>query len=444
MNPEIIFSPLVDLLLKSTAVLALAMSMARLLRRASAASRHLVLLAAFILLLFLPLTKMAAPRWGLRIPLPRVETPATGEASPSAGLSFSEKRSHWLALDLNWRSMAVAGWLAGIVLLLGYRVAGSLQFRAFQARSRVVNSDRVISLARRIAGENHSNVELRESDTAPSPMTWGIWRPAILLPFGAQKWSDEHLIAALLHEWGHIRRRDCLARLLAQMASAIFWVNPLVWMALRRLRLEQEIACDDMVLGAGIGATDYAHQLVTLVRSLRWAPVNAPHALAMANRSTLETRVRSIVEGRQDRRPLTRVAIAASGISVAAMLVLFTFAQVRAADNPPPTASKDEKTPADSAGVAKPVPFGDSPIEITSIETRMEKEIAIATGQAVLKWRKVTIKGDVIKYNTDTRVVTVIGHGQIEEHKAGGDIVTEGETLIYNLETQKLISNGGR
>jgi len=41
---------------------------------------------------------------------------------------------------------------------------------------------------------------LRESDTAQSPLTWGIWRPAILLPFGAEKWSDEHLIAALLHE----------------------------------------------------------------------------------------------------------------------------------------------------------------------------------------------------------------------------------------------------
>jgi len=442
MNPEIIFSPLVDLLLKSTAVLALAMSMARLLRRASAASRHLVLLAAFILLLLLPLTKMAAPRWGLRIPLPRVETPATGEASPSAGLSFSEKRSHWLALDLNWRSMAVAGWLAGIVLLLGYRVAGSLQFRAFQARSRLVNSDRVISLARRIAGENPINVELRESDTAQSPLTWGIWRPAILLPFGAEKWSDEHLIAALLHEWGHIRRRDCLARLLAQMASAIFWVNPLVWMAMRRLRLEQEIACDDMVLGAGIGATDYANQLVTLVRSLRWMPANAPHALAMANPSTLETRVRAIVEGRQDRRPLTRVAIAAAVVGAAAMLMLFTFAQVRAADNPPSNdAIQHDKTPANPTGVARPAAFGDTPIEITSLETRMENGIAICTGEAVLKWRTVTIKGDVIKYNPDTRVVTVISHGQIE---AGGDGVIHGDYLVYNLETQKLISKGAR
>lgn len=302
-------------------------------------------------------------------------------------------------------------------------------------------SDRLISLSRRIGGGKDVSVELRESNATRTPMTWGIWRPVILLPFGAEDWSEEHLTAALLHEWGHIRRRDCLTRLLAQVASVIFWMNPLVWVAMRRLRLEQEMACDDLVLGAGISATDYATQLVALVRSVM--PVNAPHALAMANPSTLETRVRSMVEERQNRRPLTKLAIAASAVIGAAMLTLFAFTQVRAADNPPNEAIKQEKTPDGPTGDAKPARFEDSTIEITSLDSRMENGIAIATGQAVLKWGTLTIKGDVIKYNPDTREVTVIGHGQIEGH-AGRDVVIHGEKLVYDLETQKLISEEGR
>ena len=62
--------------------------------------------------------------------------------------------------------------------------------------------------------------------------------------------------AVLLHELAHLRRRDPLWQLVAHCGLALHWFNPLAWFAVRRLRIEQERACDDFVLRAGIRASE--------------------------------------------------------------------------------------------------------------------------------------------------------------------------------------------
>jgi len=148
-------------------------------------------------------------------------------------------------------------------------------------------------------------------------MTWGLWRPRLLVPEQAASWPSGQRRDVLLHELGHVQRHDCLTQFLSQVACALYWFNPLAWIAGRRMQVERERACDDLVLRGGAQAPAYARHLLQSVCSdpaLRLAGA----AVAMARPSTLEERMRAILDPRMSRRGLT-----ARG-SLAAILVLLS------------------------------------------------------------------------------------------------------------------------
>ncbi|QDT92191.1 M56 family metallopeptidase [Gimesia algae] len=155
---------------------------------------------------------------------------------------------------------------------------------------------------------NRSNrfVTLLCSDSTPVPVAVGILRPAIVLPTGYGKWSEDRLRIVLLHEQAHIERCDVFAQSIAQFACIFYWFNPLIWLAARRMRLERELACDDAVLCSGENASNYADHLVEIAAAImdRW---QVPHtASAMATRTNLQTRVRHLFQHNLDRRSVSK------------------------------------------------------------------------------------------------------------------------------------------
>ncbi len=104
------------------------------------------------------------------------------------------------------------------------------------------------------------------------------------------------------------------AREAAQRAAAfalprgdrLLLVHPLAWYGLRRMRLDREIACDDYVLMAGEHPCDYAAELVSIARRLRG--IATPWAVCMASGSTLEGRVRAMLDRARSHRPLSVAA----------------------------------------------------------------------------------------------------------------------------------------
>ena len=112
----------------------------------------------------------------------------------------------------------------------------------------------------------------------------------------------------LLHELAHIRRRDCLVHCLAQAALALHWCNPMMWMALARLRAERERACDDLVLVAGTRGSDYAEHLLDIARQFRRQRMGVA-AVAMARPSELEGRLLAILDPLRSRRPTDRARL---------------------------------------------------------------------------------------------------------------------------------------
>jgi beta-lactamase regulating signal transducer with metallopeptidase domain len=334
--------PLCDWLLKSAIVLALAAAFARGIHHRSAARRNLVWLTALIILLILPLTQLATPLWSYSWqPTAQPQPPivSTGsEVSVVAETDFVSKsvpetglKTTFQAAPFEWPHFFFGLWLTGVVALLIRLGFGSHLLWQLRKKSTPSGDRRVLEIFHALLLENGTTrqVELRESPGCSVPMTWGLRSHIILLPKEALSWSDNRLTAAMRHELGHIVRRDYLTRLLSTLACAFYWPNPMVWIAARALRDTQEQACDDVVLNAGTDPEDYATLLFDAARSFTRTPLGIHQAVAMAQPSTLETRITAIIEDR-DRTMPGRSARFLMVLGLAAVVLVSTAAQIRA------------------------------------------------------------------------------------------------------------------
>jgi TonB family protein len=308
---------------------------AGLLRRRSAALRHSVWVACFAALLALPVAILRLPAWAV---LGRQEKPAmvtqvahAGAVSVSAIVSTPVPAPAPIRLPL-WI------WLAGAGMTALWFLVGTL--RTLWMVRRATPAPDAAELAASLGIGRR--VRVLFSHATPMPMTWGLFRPVVVLPKGAGEWPPARLRTVLLHELVHVRRLDLLAQQIGQAACCLYWFHPLAWIVARQLRKEREQACDDAVLARGVSAPEYAGHLMDLVRALAARRNAWSHAPAMAEVSGLELRVRALLDSRLDRRPLNRrkgLAIAAAG---AALLL--------------PLAAVSETRPAAPTAAAEPAP----------------------------------------------------------------------------------------
>ena len=150
-------------------------------------------------------------------------------------------------------------------------------------------------------------VQLLESDHPSLLVTWGLFTPKVILPRSARSWTEERAAIVLRHELAHIRRGDWVIQIAGELLRTAYWFNPLVWIACARLRQESEQACDDEVLTSGVDGPDYATHLVELARLLKAESAPRVPAPAIARSSSLERRIRAMLDARLTRTPATRL-----------------------------------------------------------------------------------------------------------------------------------------
>ena len=229
--------------------------------------------------------------------------------------------------------LLVALWALGAALVLVPVVLGRLRVLLIARHARPVLGAPWADVAADVLARHPgaARVRLLESDDATMPMTWGALHPVVLLPTAAASWTVRQRRDVLLHELAHVRRRDCLTQLVAQLACAVHWFNPLAWIAARRLQVEREHACDDSVLAAGARPSDYATHLLEVARTMRVGSVAPLGAVAMARRAQLSERLLAVLDARRRRDQLTaRVAVPATAVAMAVVLVLAAFEPARA------------------------------------------------------------------------------------------------------------------
>jgi uncharacterized protein (TIGR03435 family) len=319
------------LLVKATLTLAAALAVTGLARRSRAAARHVLLVAAFAVLLVLPAASFVMPSRGVSLPATTaassaVAVPVMTSPSPTrleTHESVSTRRIESAGMSVSTLLWAI--WGAGALLCLLPTLAGTWHLRSLRrSGSPCARGD---ALARKLSPETgiHRSIAVRVHESIPGPMTYGIVRPVIMLPLDATRWSEDELCRAMIHELEHVRRGDWLTQYLARIIGALYWFHPVVWMAWRRLCLEAERACDDAVLRRS-EATAYANQLVLLAERL--ASAATPPLLAMAACRDLSTRVRAVLDGAQARGRAGALPVATA--IVAAALFIAAVAPLRA------------------------------------------------------------------------------------------------------------------
>ena len=342
-----VFAAVLDAAVRGTFILLAALGATKLMRRSSASARHLVWLAALTALLLLPLARSFVPEWrvlpapAVVLTMPPAEPGAAAQPSnaerpasvaPSGGpasLPAAHSRPPQpFRLPADWKTLALLAWAAGAGLFGLRLVFGVARVRWMERRATELTDEEWVRLTDGLSRRLRLGriVRLLREPAASVPMTWGIFRPVILLPGEADAWEGERRRVVLAHELAHVRRWDALTQWLAHLALAVYWFNPLVWVAARRLREEREHACDDAVLEIGTAPAEYADHLLTIVRSLGSAPGPAA-ALAMARRSQFEGRLLAILDHAVRRNGVSRTAALAT--TAAALACLLPLAAMR-------------------------------------------------------------------------------------------------------------------
>ena len=313
-----------------------------LLRHRSAALRHWVLAAAIACAAVVPLIEAIVPAWRLPIAAPAAFEPYVDDgqqaaASPTtagrgvAPRNVSGQPSPAVAggFDFDLAGILLSIWIAGTVASVSILVVGILRMRWLAARARRVTRGRWSDLVDEISQAYHlrRNVVLLESDHPSLLVTWGFQEPKVILPATAGAWSEERTRVVLTHELAHIRRGDWVVQIAADLLRAVYWFNPLLWIACRKLRLESEHACDDEVMNYGVAGSDYASHLVDLARALNHRRYSWLPAPAMARPSSLERRVRAMLNNRLNRRPITGKTRAAVFAVLLSMTIAVAAAQ---------------------------------------------------------------------------------------------------------------------
>jgi beta-lactamase regulating signal transducer with metallopeptidase domain len=295
---------LAGLLAKGTLLLLVTALAARLAARGSAALRHVIWGVGLAGCLGLAASALLLPAWPMAgVALPAALSPGwvlggapvIGGApvvTTSAGVAFLR--------HLPWAQGAVALWAMGAALLLARLGFDLWRARRLVRAARPLRDDLVAELS---AAAGIRPPALRESDQVAGPFTTGLLRPTIVMPRAARGWTEAERRAVLAHELAHVVRRDCLTQLLAHLARALHWPNPLAWWADRRLRAEREMAADDAALGAGSRPSDYARFLIELAGTLGKGPAPST-VLAMATRSPLGERLQRLLDPARRRAPL--------------------------------------------------------------------------------------------------------------------------------------------
>ena len=102
-------------------------------------------------------------------------------------------------------------------------------------------------LKRRLAAATRLTGNIRQSERIASPFVLGFFRPVIYLPYAA---AEADLPYILAHERAHIRRGDHWWKPLSFILLAVYWFDPLLWIAYAAFCRDIEAACDEKVIRA--------------------------------------------------------------------------------------------------------------------------------------------------------------------------------------------------
>lgn len=168
------------------------------------------------------------------------KTDTTGAAAAHASRSTAvEAMTHTLTTSQTVLGILGLLWLIVVALFVAYGIYSYVKCRLL-VRTAVIARDITPD-----SRKKKNNVSVWECDRIPSPFVLGIIRSRIYIPFRMPKQEQAYILA---HEECHIRRLDPLWKLIAFLLLAVYWWNPLVWIAFFYMVRDMEMSCDEAVI----------------------------------------------------------------------------------------------------------------------------------------------------------------------------------------------------
>ena len=170
-------------------------------------------------------------------------------------------------------------------------------------------------------------VSLWLSTTINTPVTFGFFKPVILLPVALLNNID--LLQAetlVLHELSHIKTNDYLLNWFLVVSENIFFFNPFVAFICKRIRLEREKFCDINVLAFEYSPALYAEALLEAERTKKWKPLF--QLAAVSRKNQLLERISFFSKANTTRKPKP-ANILAPALGVLIMVLLFSALMFR-------------------------------------------------------------------------------------------------------------------
>jgi bla regulator protein blaR1 len=376
----------------------------KLLKNRSAADRSWIAHLALGGLLLLPVAAFALPT--LDVAGPEFLVGKAEVASPSSAVSPATQSEAAIAsapvadepvvggAAIDWPFW---GYVAPAALLLLLTLIALARLFVLKARANVlVDAPWLTALARaqKRMGFKHGTA-LLTSNELPSPISWGVVRPVILLNAEAAK-SHGEAEAIITHELAHVAHLDWAKLLLARIAVALFWFNPFAWLLAREAHQLREEAADDAVLATDIEDTDYARLLVGVARHECRGLLIGAHGVAPAKNS-LARRVKRVLDGAAKRAPGGWRWGSAAAFFAAGMAVPV------AALNVVPAVPAEAPDGAGLAVASTDSPYYSAPSDSAQEAPAAAAEVAIA-------------------------VASVLGGNGAAEMKSGGNVITTGKS----------------
>ena len=157
-----------------------------------------------------------------------------------------------------WTEIAGWVWLIGLGTMLLYALVSYLRLR------------------RRVRVSLPVQDHIYLCDAISSPFILGVVKPHIYLPSGLDEVQRQNVLS---HEQAHLARRDHWWKPLGFALLAVYWFNPVLWLAYALLCRDIELACDERVIRTMDESAVKTYSTVLLACSMpRKAAITCPLA----------------------------------------------------------------------------------------------------------------------------------------------------------------------
>ena len=457
-------------LIKTSFALSFALLLVSMFRGRQAAIRHFILAFFLITLLLLPFLSELQSGWETHLLPPRnsaaestipqtsivpLETVmlSRSRSGPTSGLpnrsGLSEQRGFSAEAAPQPSTTTSPGmlevslpliWSAGLAILLLRLGAGIFgAYRLTREGEEVADPLWRILLARFLAAVRiRKAVRLKTHGDVAVPLTWGLFRPVILIPPDHLDWTEAQRSSALLHELSHIKRADFPVMLLARLSLAVYWFNPLSWIVFRLIKREQERACDECVLTTGIKPSEYAATLLSFKRSAGAHCSASTAFLGLIGSGSFNDRLAAILRQKPTLKEVTMKTKIMLAIVVSLAVALIGMAR--------PTMVPSEMPLNSPAAGAAALQTPGSPRESSMMRALAPEQEKKTETQAVQEKKKEEQKRAIVVKNKEGEVlpieITVVTGGQDQRIKIDRPIMIkegkEGELILVSREGKEL------